>query len=43
MTTLVRHCEAHSAVAIHVLAELPMDCFVPRNDTVGRNDAPGAR
>jgi hypothetical protein len=27
-----RHCEARSAVAIHVVVGAPMDCFVPRND-----------
>jgi hypothetical protein len=30
-----RHCEARSAVAIHVLVQPPMDCFVPRNDRAG--------
>jgi hypothetical protein len=30
--THVRHCEARSAVAIHVFVRRPMDCFVPRND-----------
>jgi hypothetical protein len=30
-----RHCEARSAVAIYVVAQAPMDCFVPRNDGVG--------
>jgi hypothetical protein len=30
----LRHCEARSAVAIHVAAQSPMDCFVPRNDGV---------
>jgi hypothetical protein len=30
-----RHCEARSAVAIHVPVLRPMDCFVPRNDRIG--------
>jgi hypothetical protein len=30
-----RHCEARSAVAIHVPVLRPMDCFVPRNDGIG--------
>jgi hypothetical protein len=38
-----RHCEAHSAVAIHAFVQRPMDCFVPRNDTRGRNDRVGSR
>ena len=33
------HCEARSAVAIHVSVQAPMDCFVPRNDKAFRNDA----
>jgi hypothetical protein len=34
--THLRHCEARSAVAIHVpVPRRPMDCFVPRNDRVG--------
>jgi hypothetical protein len=33
--TTPRHCEAHGAVAIHVFALRPMDCFVPRNDRAG--------
>ncbi len=32
---LALHCEAHSAVAIHVFELLPMDCFVPRDDQGG--------
>jgi hypothetical protein len=33
--TLFCHCEARSAVATHVLVQLLMDCFVPRNDRSG--------
>jgi choline dehydrogenase-like flavoprotein len=32
---LACHCEAHSAVAIHVFVRPPMDRFVPRDDQGG--------
>jgi hypothetical protein len=35
----IRHCVARSAVAISAVVRPPMDCFVPRNDGAGGNDA----